>query len=157
MQSTQSTIKVNQSEEFRARAAQSILRELLHEVPGTYFVDLEWKIYFREHNALWNPWGDTFVIPLTDLAPGAIGESSDGINDWDAALFSYNLTLNDIIDDFRAEAEFESDEPTEDEVIEWARVSDKYASIIDECEDEARSLAIDFIIEEILDEVEIEG
>lgn len=65
-------VKVNNSQEFRQKAAECILEELCGSVrAGIYFVDCyTWKIYFRNYDAPWHPWAG--LIPLTDLTPGAI-------------------------------------------------------------------------------------
>lgn len=147
------TIKVSESEDFRQMAAIAICKELSGDVSGSYFVDpLSWEIYFREHSAPWNPWGTTKVFPLTDLSPTVVG-STDEVEDWNLALESKEFTLADIITFYKVNVG--DDGCCLSSVISWARKSKKYASIIEECEDDARGHFIGFILEEFLDEVEV--
>ena len=149
-------IKINQSEEFRQSAAESIVEELCGESPGHYYVDIDtWKIYFKEYDAPWSPWPDSAtVIPITNLALRAL-DVDDAVDDWDAALESVGISLKDIIKEFRAtEFEYEDESMSiEEQSIEWARTSEKYSSIIEGCENEARDRAIAFILQEFPDEV----
>lgn len=144
------TITVPSDNGFRASVAQNIVKELCGDVQGDYYVDpLSWEIYYKEQNAPWNPWRDSVsVIPLTDLAPGAI-DVDDEVDDWESALFSKEYTLEDISQEYLA-----SD--PEIPLIEWAREHEEFASVIEECEDEARQNAISFVLEEILEEFELD-
>ena len=168
MQSTK--IKVNQSKEFRTKAAESIVKELCGEVHGSYYVDTNnWKIYFKESNALWNPWADSaVVIPLTDLAPGDI-EVTDTVDDWEAALSSTPVALKDILAAYAVATQEEEGghlekdgslaewvRSAQSEAIEWARQEEWFVGCIQQCEADARYAAISFVAEEILDEVEVD-
>lgn len=156
MQST--TVKVNSCEEFRLDAAKAIIKESSHGwIGGTYFVDpSDWRIYLRQENSLWAPWSDdTFVIHLSELAPGAINVN-DSVEDWEEALCSKEHILQDILIAYAKETDDEDEQPLTEEVISWAREHEEYSSIIEECEEEAVEQAISFVLEEFIEEIEIE-
>lgn len=157
MQSTK--IKVNKSEEFRSRAAKSIVEELCGDLKGRYYVDINtWEIYFREHNAL-NSWMDNkSVVHLTDLIPGDI-DVNDSVEDWCEALEGKTISLEDILTDYsKDESSDEEDDRSLiywiDDAITWASTSEKFSSLIEECKEDARKSVIRFVLEEMLEEIE---
>ena len=149
------TIKVCDNNIFRNDLATALVEEASPEYhdQGYHYADpVDGKIYYKEKNALWNPWtDDVLVIPVYQLFEQQTHNYSDQVN--------WNL-IKDLPWDEMIKAYIKEYEPNsfqKSDVVAFARNhSEEWENLISFEEKIATEEAISFAKSEILDEIEIE-
>ena len=142
------TYKISPNPDFRRSVAEAILTEKWFS--GTrYYADLlnsEVRVYEGEDRPKFLD--ESVYVRVGDLAPGA-RDVTEEVSNWEEALSNKQYTFAQIKEDYGKE---ESDV---DEIIDWAGEQSAYYSIIEQCLLEAQEDAINFILKEFLDDIEI--
>ena len=150
------TIKVCDNDNFRNDVAVAIVDECNpgYHGQGYHYVDpLKGKIYYKEQNALWNPWADdAFVIPLYKLFENPKSNYSDKV-DWNLTEIPTEEMMGAYIEEYEP---ISIDKIDKSEVINFARnYSEEWAKLITFEEENSREEAVAFAKSEILDEIDI--
>ena len=148
------TIKVCDNDTFRNDVSIALVDEAhpgYHDQGYHYVNPVEGKIYYKEKNALWNPWpSEAFVIPIYKFK-NPKKNYSDQV-DWNLA--------DDLPWDEMTKAyveEFASHPLQKSDVVAFARnYSQEWKKLISFEEEISREEAISFAKGEIPDEIEIE-
>ena len=161
MQATK--IQVSKDPAFRKRVAECIVFQAhpgySYQAQGCYYADpVEGVVWHRQYNAPWNPWSDeTFVVDVDALVEQEGRDYSD-TPDW--KLIRHEIPYTDMVAAYlKSEGEkFEDDGDIPewvdiDEVISFAR-ENGWQEEIEEQETLASSVAIDFAVSEIFDEID---
>ena len=148
------TIKVCDNDTFRNDVSIALVDEAHpgYHNQGYHYADpVEGKIYYKEKNALWNPWpSEAFVIPVRQQA--APYNYSDPV-DWNLV----DLPWEEMTEAYIKEYEPNSFQIEKSEVINFARnYSEEWEKLISFEEKIATEEAISFAKSEILDEIEID-
>lgn len=145
------TIEICKIDAFRNDLAIAIVEEAHPGYHGGYhYADpIKGNIYYKEKNALWNPWpSEAFVIPVRRLA--APYNYSDQV-DWNLVDLPWEEMIGAYIE------EYEPISIDKSEVINFARnYSEKWEKLISLEEKIATEEAISFAKSEILDEIEVD-
>ena len=148
-------IKICDNDNFRHDLAIAIVEEANpgYHGQGYHYTDpLKGEIYYKEQNALWNPWADdAFVVPVYKLFENPKKNYSDQV-DW-------NL-IEDLPWEEMTKAYVEEYEPNsfqKSDVVYFARnYSEEWEKLISFEEANSKEEAISFAKSEILDEIEID-
>ena len=148
------TIKVCDNDNFRHDLAITIVEEANpgYHGQGYHYTDpLKGEIYYKEQNALWNPWADdAFVVPVYKLFENPKKNYSDQV-DWNLADLPWDEMTEAYIKEYEPNSFQKSD------VVYFARnYSEEWEKLISFEEKNATEEAISFAKSEILDEIEID-
>jgi len=148
------TIKVCDNDNFRHDLAIAIVEEANpgYHGQGYHYTDpLKGEIYYKEQNALWNPWSDdAFVVPVYKLFENPKKNYSDQV-DWNLVDLPWDEMTKAYVKEYEPNSFQKSD------VVYFARNHSKeWEKLISFEEENSREEAISFAKSEILDEIEID-
>lgn len=171
-------LRVSEDKDFRARVASAVVA-MAHPgystmAQGSYYADpVEGEVYHRESQAAWNPWSDSIswrIVSVDELVNQDNNNFSPCVDDWALALEGAEFSFSQILEAYALATAEEEDGGTrdedgdlkewvwqlKDEAIAWAAESEEFSETIQEAENLAHEMAIDFALSEIQDEIIIE-